>query len=460
MAQFTKGRFQMRLYAFCWTILETRQPDFNADKVKKQSLVLTIIQALNYATEAEKQVIRQLSDAIKSKPDIEDERDSMLGALEGKQVIYHKLDPYLLLENKDVQSSSKNKNEYISSMEKPTKSKYILLGCIAAIIIAIIVYNLPICQEYRDYKKVENTTSVYEYIEACDTYLEKYHTKGRHSGDVMYLKVQRTKYDVPVMADYLRSYPDHKHHEEVKQKYNARWDGEIAKYESRDSTKEDKEAVTYMTAMLKYMRDHYCNDVLVGVDLQTNLKEYTEYDEKVRLLLELLNSDPMKIEDGMVSIKDNFSTRNRNELKGILVEGLQKSFNRIFTPYFIRVTTEKSDNFITTPIVRFKCTINTQEDSSGDVIIPHVWVYEEGVTKKVLGYLMGISIYFNADFTIPESTITYTYAEQGSPEQDIQNIENITDGYLHMSAMCFAQFANKMVRNLGLKEIYFQGESS
>jgi len=457
MAQFTKGRFQMRLYAFCWTILETRQPDFNADKVKKQSFVLTMIQALNYATEAEKQIMSQLSDIIKTKPDIKDERDSMLGALEGKQVIYQNLDPHLLLQDKDIQSS-KEKNAHNSSPEMSSKSKYILLGCLAAIIIGIIIYNLPVCEEYRDYKKVINANSVYEYVESCDSYLEKYHTNGRHSGDVMYLKVQRTKYDVPVMADYLRSYPDHKHHEEVKQKYNARWDGEIAKYESRDSTKEDKEAVTYMTAMLKYMRDHYCNDVLVGVDLQTNLKEYTEYDEKVRLLLELLNSDPMKIEDGMVSIKDNFSTRNRNELKSILVEGLQKSFNRIFTPYFIRVTTEKSDNFITTPIVRFKCTINTQEDSSDDVIIPHVWVYEEGVTKKVLGYLMGISIYFNADFTIPESTITYTYAEQGSPEQDIQNIENITDGYLHMSAMCFAQFANKMVRNLGLKEIYFQGE--
>lgn len=115
MAQFTKGIFQMRLYAFCWTILETRQPDFNADKVQKQSPVLTMIQALNYATEAEKQIMSQLSDIIKTKPNIEDERDSMLGALEGKQVIYQNLDPHLLLQDRDIQSSEEKKCTYFVS---------------------------------------------------------------------------------------------------------------------------------------------------------------------------------------------------------------------------------------------------------------------------------------------------------------------------------------------------------
>ena len=457
MAQFTKGRFQARQYAFCWTILETRQTNFDAEKVKVQNWILTVLQALEYASETEKEVINRLPDVMNTKPDTEDQRDSMLGAVEGKIVVYDRLDPHLLLEEKEI-SSNKGTKAPASNGFKPSKSKIILWSCIAAIIMGIIVYNLPICEEYRDYKKVVNTTSVYEYIESCDTYLEKYHTNGRHSGDVMYLKVQRTKYEVPVMADYLRSYPKHAHYTDVKNKYDARWDEEIAKYENRDKSNEDKDAVAYMTAMLKYMRDHYCNDILVGVDLQTNLKEYNEYDENVRFLLEIFNSYPLKIEDGMVLLKDNFSTRNRNELKNILVDGLQKSFNRIFTPYFIHVSTEKPDHADATPIARFKCTINSQEDVEGDLVIPHIWVYQESQTNKVLGFLMGISIYFNADFSIPESNITYQYTEQGSPERDIQNIENIEDGYLQMSAMCFAQFANKMVKNLGLKEIYFQEE--
>ena len=89
---------------------------------------------------------------------------------------------------------------------------------------------------------------------------------------------------------------------------------------------------------------------------------------------------------------------------------------------------------------------------------PHIWVYQETLTKKVLGYLMGISIQIDATFTIPDSNVTYTYSEQGAPENEIKNIQDVQEGYLHMSAMCFAQFANKMSRNLGLKAIYFQGE--
>lgn len=452
MAQFTKGRFQTRLYAFCWAILETRQPNFDADKVKAQNWVITILQALDYASEAEKAVINRMPEVMKSKPDIEDQNASMLGAIEGKIVVYDKLDPHVLLEEKEISTRGSMSNP---THPKPSKFNTIRWSCIAAMVIGIIIYNLPICEEYRDYKKVVNTNSVYESFESCDTYLEKYHTNGRHSGDVMYLKVQRTKYEIPVMADYLRSYPKHAHHDDVKNKYDARWEEEIAKYENRDMSKEDKDAVAYMTAMLKYMRDHYCNDILVGVDLQTNLKEYNEYEENVRLFLELYSASSMKIEDGMVLLKDNFSTRNKKELKNILVDGLQKSFNRIFTPDFIHVTTEKSEHIDATPIVRFKCTINSQEDVDGDLVMPHVWVYKESVTNKVLGYLMGISIYFDANFSIPDSEICYNYAEYGTPERGIQNIENIKEGYLHMSAMCFAQFANKMSQNLGLKEIYF-----
>jgi hypothetical protein len=211
-----------------------------------------------------------------------------------------------------------------------------------------------------------------------------------------------------------------------------------------------------MIAMMNYMRSHYCNDIIVQTKLTTNLKEYNEYDEDVRLYLELMNPYSMKIEEGMVSLNENFSTRNRSELKNILVDGLQKSLNRIFTPYFIRVVNDDHNTPVPVPQVQFVCGINSQEDKVGKYIIPHCWVYRESITNKVLGYLVGIGLHFDATFTIPESDITYAYSAQGKPENEIRNIQDVKEGYLHMSAMCFAEFANKMARNLGLQEIYFQ----
>ena len=71
---------------------------------------------------------------------------------------------------------------------------------------------------------------------------------------------------------------------------------------------------------------------------------------------------------------------------------------------------------------------------------------------------MGISIDFAATFSIPNSDIVYDYKEIGEPENAIHGIQDIKSGYLQMSAMCFAEFSNKMSRNLGLKESYFTEE--
>ena len=68
--------------------------------------------------------------------------------------------------------------------------------------------------------------------------------------------------------------------------------------------------------------------------------------------------------------------------------------------------------------------------------------------------MVGISINFNAEFTIPNSDITYTYSEKGSPENNISGINDIEDGYRKMTRMCFEQFSDKMVKNMGLDETY------
>ena len=463
MAQFTKGRFQARLFGFCWTILEKRQPGFNADKVKEQNWIVTVLQALEYATEKEKAVINQMPDVMKTKDDTSDERDSLIGAVEGKMIIYKDLEPSLLLEDKDIVSSDtenrSNDNNtssypYSDSSSAPLsrKAKRIIWGIVIAFFAILIIYNLPICKEYRDYRKVVNCPGHVASIRLCNDYLRKYRTTGRHSGDIMYLKVQRTSYDVPTMAEYLTTYPKHKAFKEVKGRYDDRWQAEIAKYEQRDKSKDDPKAVQYMTAMLNYMRTHYCNEMYVKVSLNLNLKEWKEYDKSIRSQIE----DSKAISDGMVSVKSNFTTQNKEELKKILADGLQESMNKIFTPNFIRIRTEYPKSSGAIPTTQFSCTINSQEEKYNGKSFPCIWIHKEVKTNKTLGFLMGIAIQFDAKMTIPNSNLTYSYSEKGAPEDNINNIHDIKEGYLRMSAMCFAQFANKMSQNLGLKEIYFQ----
>ncbi|MBQ2608324.1 MAG: hypothetical protein II588_03815, partial [Paludibacteraceae bacterium] len=97
MEKFTKARFQARLISFCYAILETRQSDFDPEKIKNQAPVQTIMQALEYANNEETNVIRSLPDVAGRKPTQHDQFSHLIGALEGKNVVYQRMPPSLLL---------------------------------------------------------------------------------------------------------------------------------------------------------------------------------------------------------------------------------------------------------------------------------------------------------------------------------------------------------------------------
>lgn len=96
--KYGKSRFQIRLYAFAWTILEKRDKEFDAEKTKEQNWIVTVLKAMNFTTEEESQVIKELVNLVSSKPDEKDELGDIMAALEGKSVIYDNLDPRVLLE--------------------------------------------------------------------------------------------------------------------------------------------------------------------------------------------------------------------------------------------------------------------------------------------------------------------------------------------------------------------------
>ena len=55
--------------------------------------------------------------------------------------------------------------------------------------------------------------------------------------------------------------------------------------------------------------------------------------------------------------------------------------------------------------------------------------------------------------------VTY-FADFMEYQNNIENIENLNDGYRQMTMVCFGLYSNKMARNMGLAEAYFQGEGS
>ncbi len=322
----------------------------------------------------------------------------------------------------------------------------------AVVFAALVIYNLPYFEEMRVYDKVKEGKE----LSLCNSYLKEY-PDGRHLDDVLYMKIGLSNNEMPVIVSYLTKCPDGNHSAEVNALCDKLWNEEITKYNRRDKQKESTVAVKYMSQMLQYMKTHRVNYIQVNINSVLKLKDYTEYDEKIRKLLEFYSNDESSISlpKDMISIKENFTQADNSYIEQILIEGVQKSINKMFTPNFILAVPESRGARKDVPQLSFDYVIESQEDNMGKYKIPHIWTYtENGVAKA---YILGISINFKAHFSIPGSVMTYDYAEKGEPENEIGNIQDVKDGYRRMTYICVERFSNKMSENMGLEQTYIRG---
>ncbi len=165
------------------------------------------------------------------------------------------------------------------------------------------------------------------------------------------------------------------------------------------------------------------------------------------------SSKDLPIAQNILSLKSNFKSANIQTLTGIISDGLEESFNKMFTRGFLRVGEYSS--YKNQPKISIHYNIRNEVIEN----IPIVWLYSKNhIVEK---YLLGIAVDFKVECSIPNSAfqnVQYSYEETGNPGNSINNILNIEDGYKQMSQICFAQFSNTMADKLGLEQAYFQGD--
>ena len=364
--------------------------------------------------------------------------------------------------------------------------KRIIIGVLISLVLICIAF--PYLREYKFYSRAKNGNNV----EYCDGYIENYpngryladileikdsiafmkvqdeHTSsacdwyetvcsdGKHLEEVRYLHVGYSDNSLSAINNYLHDFPNGKFANEVNAICDSLWDVEIKKYISSAKKKGSAAAIKYMNEMLQYMKAHRVNSVLVDVKSHLQLKDYEEYGSNVREQIERLYAGEVPtLSQGMISIKLNFSEEDISTLMDILTDGVQNSFDQLFTPGFITVKQASEEDL---PRLHFDYTIKNQEERYGNIMLPSIWIYSKrerfAYVDVVRNYLIGISIFFKARYSIPGSATTFVYSENGEPADKINDIEDISDCYRRMTKICFQQFSNKMSRYLGLKETY------
>lgn len=379
----------------------------------------------NKASEEEMNVINSLmkttSDITKDEEEkgitiSEEEHDRLhdIGIQEAFAICNRRLPIDVLTTDKDIMAEEKVRRmeeekqraeqEKIQA-EQRKKNAIITWSVIGAIILAIIIYNLPYFKEMRFFNKIMEGHTVYD----CESYYSKY-PNGRYYEDVMNVELELAEQGegdkpVAVLTRYLHKFPDGKYAPQFNVKCDSLWDIEIAKYNQRDKSQESPEAVKFMTEMLAYMKAKRVNAVNLKINPTVHLKDYSEYDG---------NTNSNKFDETSPDITINYEIKN-------------------------------------------------QEFEIVEQAMPEIWTYKEqnAILRNqyhIKGYILGIDVKFDTKFTIPGSSTTYTFAEIGEPGKEISNIQSLSEGYRLMTQMCFAKFSNKMSDNLGLEEIYFRGD--
>ena len=438
------------------------QAQNKAIRFKSNPNILELLSAvLNKSNEEEKRIINELLKKFEDTSSFEKSKsitfpDIVFTQLRNKGIsdadfIYYKyrnINNKILLEE-DFALLYSQELEKARQLRK-TRNKKILkiaLSVIVAVAIGVCVYNLEYFREMRLYNEiVEN-----QMPSTCHEYYSEF-PEGKHYEEVMLIESNVGYYPINTITCYLDKFPNGKYVTVMNQKYDSLWNDKIETYRNLDKTSQSPEAIAFMTAMLEHMKDERITTVRLKLNPTINLKDYTEYDSKLRSLLEIMDSnDALPLtSSNVVSLKDNFTSADLDNLYSTLSYSIESSFERIFTSDFVNVVAnnevEASDK---SPIILCNYTIeNINESSSSELEIPNIWTYVSNNIPKA--YILGIDVKFNLEMSIPGKSNKYSYAEVGNPGQEISNIEDIKDGYRKMTQACFNEFAQKMLINIGL----------
>ncbi len=447
----TQSRWKGRLVGMLY--YKAIQMGIDRESLGKLTLMELLLKVYPVVTPEEKSIIDALNKKIVETGNIEGETKSY-DAQQEEQIGFNEV---IKVRNEYGNFSKVIEDvDYHQEEQKRQKKKNIItLSVIGVLILSVVIYNLPYFKELRFYNKVVKENSEW----MCEEYIEKF-PEGRHIEDIYMMKINITQ-DMTSISTYISEFPEGKYVTRVNQVCDSLWDVEIEKYNAKDKSQSNLVAVKYMDELLQYMKIHRINTINLSITPDLRLKDFDSYEESVKALVKSCYEEPsLPFDNNLISITEEFTSADNNTLCEILSEGLSRSLNRIFTPGFLSIVTEKDEPSV--PQVTFNYTIANQEEKGLWAGIPVIWTYSEGspsyygsnVTYTSKAYLIGISIHLDATFTIPNSSTIFHYTQDGEPSENISGIKNIKDGYRRMTTICFMLFSNEMTENLGLESIY------
>ena len=185
------------------------------DKSENLTLQDLYLKVFNLATRKEKEVINELLQRWSEQKKYEETNHISISEFDDNK--YQQQGMYdvtvIFRKNEGIDNLLEKTDFYVEEEHRIAELKRkqairrrIVWGFVAAVILAIIIYNLPYFQEQRFYKEVVEAQNPYR----CQSYYEEY-PEGRHYEDVMFLEINLSVNPLKPLVDYLNMFPDGKY---------------------------------------------------------------------------------------------------------------------------------------------------------------------------------------------------------------------------------------------------------
>ena len=353
----------------------------------------------------------------------------------------------------------------IKREQRKKRNIKIVVSIVVIIIIGIIIYNLPYFAEKRAYARTIETPS----IETFDGYIANYNNQEHlpdvlyrqaifylHGDDVYSYEKARERQCIEALDSLIKCFPNHELSKKANETIDSIWDNEISRYTQRNKNIQSSNSLSAMYEMLLYMKQNKIYDIRLNVTSDVDLKEYRDFPQNVRDFVEYIY--PELKENPVLKIKDYFGTPDQESLENSLVNEFKKSVNALFTPEFFSIITSDEDNIAKAnlPVIDLGYSIKSQVINMDGISLPNIWTY----TSKMSGLpsliseknIMGIEVAFDSRLSFPGQETPWEVSVKGAPEEDINDIDDISDGYRVMTRKCFDKFGEQLYILLGLSD--------
>lgn len=307
-----------------------------------------------------------------------------------------------------------------------------------------ILFYFAFLGDYLSYRSVVNNKS----NKSINNYYSD-HPNGYFTEEVNFIEIQSTR-DIELVRSFLTKYPpDSKNYSTVKLMRYELWDEEIKKYDSNKKSSNSK----FFKNVLAYMKENDLSKILVKINKNLDLKDLKDFDKyTISKLDSVLYNNQLK--NNTISLKENFSEGDTNELENILIEGISKSFENVFSKNFVQIE-KYSDSTNTVPplIIDISYKIKNQVFNYERFTYPVVWTLTNK-DKPKKDFLLGTSIDFNFLFKVPNPEDKFSFTKYVDPSKNSFTVVDAQDAYSQITNNIFMDYSNEIVSNFGIKGVY------